>query len=127
MHTEHYDTLLFLALVILVFGGWLVQRSVADARWIAKRFFDEVDDNPTNFDGLDGQEKVLPPSQPPLPTPEQAIEGVLKAIRDQKATTTNQIPVLCYSGQVLTNLQAAVAECDALKAMLQERVNASLV
>lgn len=124
MHTE---IILLLALVLVTVVVWLIHRAVCDTHWIARQFFDRLDDNPTNFDGLDGQEKVLPPSQPPLPTPEQAIEGVLKAIRDQKATTTNQIPVLCYSGQALTNLQAAVAECDALKALLQERVNASLV
>ena len=111
-------------LVAFVVMAHLMKIAVGDLRWLAQQFFDRCDDNPSCVPDVT-EEKVLPPNLPPPPPPEQAIEGVLKAIRDQKATTTTSIPVLCYSGTALTNLQAAASECDALKAMLQDRINDS--
>jgi cell division septation protein DedD len=110
---------------------WLAIVAMRDARWLAEQFFDRSDDNPSTAPDEPLTEtdlvvsRVLPPNNPPLPTPEQAIEGVRKAIRDAEATTTTSIPVLCYSGQSLTSLQDAVIGCDVLKGMLQERINAS--
>lgn len=104
----------------------LALQTLQDALAILRGMMDEADNNPTDAPD-EPAEKVLPPSNPPPPTPEQSIEGVLKAIRDQKATTTTSIPVICYSGSALTNLQAAVAECNALRDMLQQRIDASIV
>ena len=121
----HFDHVLFVLGVLLgTVMVWLAKVAIGDARWLAGEFFDRCDDNPSCVPN-EPEEKVLPPNLPPPPTPEQAIEGVLKAIRDQKATTTTNIPVLCYTGTALTNLQAAASECDALKAMLNERINPS--
>jgi hypothetical protein len=110
---------------------WLAIGVMRDARWLAEQFFDRCDDNPATEPNVPLVDedlivgRVLPPNNPPPPTPEQAIEGVRKAIRDAEATTTTSIPVLCYSGQSLTSLQDAVIGCDVLKGMLQERINAS--
>ncbi len=109
-------TILFVAVIILL----LRVKSALVA--IQAALHDLHDDNPITAP----EEKVLPPYQPPPPTPEQAIEGVLKAIRDAEAATISNIPVMCYSGQALSNLQSAASECDALKALLQQRINASI-
>ena len=111
--------------------GWLASIAMRDARWLAEQFFDRIDDNPATAPDEPLTEsdlvasRVLPPSNPPPPTPEQAIEGVRKAIRDAEATTTTNIPIMCYSGQALTSLNDAVIGCDVLKSMLRERINAS--
>jgi len=124
MHSDFNLVLFVLGVAIGTVMVWIARVAIGDARWLAGQFFDRCDDNPSCVPDVT-EEKVLPPNLPPPPPPEQAIEGVLKAIRDQKATTTTSIPVLCYSGTALTNLQAAASECDALKAMLQDRINDS--
>ena len=124
MHSDFNYVLFVLGVLLSTVMVWMAKVAIGDARWLADQFFDRCDDNPSCVPD-DPDEKVLPPNLPPPPTPEQAIEGVLKAIRDQKATTTTNIPVLCYTGNALTNLQSAAAECDALKELLQERINAS--
>ena len=131
----HSETVL-LIIVAIAAGAffaitWLASIAMRDARWLAEQFFDRVDDNPSTAPDEPLTEsdlvasRVLPPNNPPPPTPEQAIEGVRKAILDAEATTTTNIPIMCYSGQALTSLNDAVIGCDVLKSMLRERINAS--
>ena len=110
---------------------WLASVAMREARMIAGQFFDLVDDNPPTAPDEPLTEsdlvvsRVLPPNNPPPPTPEQAIEGVRKALQEQQQTITSQIPVICYTGQALIDLQEAASAAGRVRDQLLARINAS--